>query len=218
MNKSTKINVATLGVLFGFSGISHGFFEMLQGYAPTGGLFIAAIGEAHRMWPHGSEPAFSLVRNYLVTGIAAMTIGSGVIIWSFWFVHKKNGPTVFLILFIMLLLFGGGIAQVVFFPFFWIVATRINKPLASWRKIVSVRIRKPLGKLWPWSLIISSSLMVFVLVIAITGFIPAVKDPDTVLSIMLYCLAVEIVVMPMAFLSGFARDSAMRPNTKPVEK
>jgi hypothetical protein len=211
MNISTRINVATLGALFGLSGISHGFFEVLQGYAPTGGAFISAIGEAHKMWPHGSEPAFTLVRNYMLTGIAAMITGFCVIVWSLKFVHKKNGPTVFLLLFIVLLLFGGGIAQVVFFPFFWIVATRINKPLAWWRKTVPGRIRKALGKVWPGSLIISSSLMVFVLVIAITGCIPAVKDPNTVLAIMLTCLIMEIVLMPLAFLSGFARDSAMRP-------
>jgi hypothetical protein len=31
MNRATSMNVATIGVLFGISGMSHGFFEALQG-------------------------------------------------------------------------------------------------------------------------------------------------------------------------------------------
>jgi len=218
MNKATKIIVATLGVIFGISGISHGFFEVLQGNAPTGGLFISAIGEAQKMWPHGNEYAFTLIPNFLMTGIAAMMVGLAIIIWSLGFVHKKNGPTVFFLLFVLLLLVGGGVAQILFFPWIWLVSTRINKPLAWWRKILPVKIQKPLGKLWPWFMIISSALLVFVLEIAITGFVPAVNDPEAVLSIMLSCLGMEVVVLPLTFVSGFAHDIAMRPNITLDEK
>ena len=112
MNKATKINVATLGTIFGISGINHGFFETLQGNIPTPGLFIFAIGEAQKMWLHGDEPAFTIIPNFLLTGIAAMIVGLSIIIWSLGFVHKKNGPTVFILLFILLLLVGGGVAQI----------------------------------------------------------------------------------------------------------
>ena len=53
--------VSTLGVLFGISGMIHGFFETLQGNTPTNGLIIFAIGEANRMWIHGNKPAFTLI-------------------------------------------------------------------------------------------------------------------------------------------------------------
>lgn len=212
MNKATRIIVATLGTIFGISGMSHGFFEILQGNAPTGGLFTSAIGEAQKMWPHGNEYAFTLIPNFLITGIAAMMVGLAIILWSLGFVHKKNGPTIFLLLFVLLLLVGGGVAQIIFFPLIWLVSTRINRPLTWWRKILPVKIQKPLGKLWPWSLVISSSLLVFVLEIAITGFVPAVNDPEAVLSIMLSCLGVEVGVLPLTFVSGFAHDIAMGPN------
>lgn len=75
MNRATRTNVATLGTIFGISGMSHGFFEILQGSVPTDGLFISAIGEAQKMWPHGDEPAFTLIPNFLLTGIAAMIVG-----------------------------------------------------------------------------------------------------------------------------------------------
>jgi len=218
MNKATRITVATLGTIFGISGMSHGFFEILQGNVPTGGLFISAIGEAQKMWPHGNEPAFTLIPNFLMTGIAAMIVGLAIIVWSLAFVHKKNGPVVFILLFILLLMVGGGVAQIVFFPWIWLVSTRINKPLVWWRKILPVKIQKPLGKLWPWSLIISSALLVFVLEIATTGFVPAVNDPEAVLSIMLSCLGMEVVALPLTFVSGFAYDIAMRPNIAFDEK
>lgn len=210
MNRATRTNVATLGTIFGISGMSHGFFETLQGSIPTGGLFISAIGEAQKMWPHGDEPAFTLIPNFLLTGIAAMMAGLIIIIWSLGFVHKKNGPTVFILLFILLLVVGGGVAQILFFPFIWLVSTRINHPLAGWRRTLPVKLQEPLAKLWPLSLVISSVLLVFVLEIATTGFIPAVNNPETVLSVMLVCLVAEILVLPLTFIAGFAHDIAIK--------
>lgn len=214
MNKATRITVAVLGTIFGISGMNHGFFEVLQGNVPTGGLFISAIGEAQKMWPHGNELAFTLIPNFLVTGIAAMIVGLAIITWSLGFVHKKKGPVVFILLFILLLMVGGGIAQILFFPWIWLISTRINKPLVWWRKILPVKIQKPLGKLWPWSLMISSVLLVFVLEIGVTGFVPAVNDPDVVLSIMLFCLGLEVLILPLTFISGFAYDIATKPTTR----
>ena len=127
MNEATRTNVATLGTILGISGICHGFFEGLQGPIPTSGFIISAIGDAQKMWPHGNEPAFTLIPNFLISGIAAMVVGFAIIVWSLGFVHKKFGPTIFLLLFILLLLVGGGIAQIIFFPFIWLVSTRINK-------------------------------------------------------------------------------------------
>lgn len=156
----------------------HGFFEVLQGNVATDGLFIEAIGEAQRMWSHGNEPAFTLIPNFLVTGIAAMIVGLIVIVWSLFFVQKQRGPTVFLLLFILLLLVGGGVAQILFFPFIWLVSTRINKPLTWWKKVLPPKIRRPLGKLWPWSLVVASTALVFALEIAITGFARCERSGD----------------------------------------
>ena len=211
MNNATRVIVTTLGVVFGLSGMSHGFFEALQGNTPTSGMYISAIGEAHRMWPHGNEPAFTLIPNFLVTGIAAMLVGLAIIVWSLGFVHKKNGSTMLLLLFVLLLLVGGGVAQILFFPWIWLVSTRINKPLIWWRKILPDKIQVLLGKLWLWCLIISSALLVFVLEIAITGFVPGMNDPEAVVSVMLICLAAEVVILPLTFISGFAHDMSMKP-------
>ena len=206
MNRATRKIVATLGTIFGFSGMSHGFFEILQGNIPTGGLFISAIGDAHRMWPHGNEYAFTLIPNFLITGVAAMLAGLAIAIWSLGFVHRKNGPIILFLLFVLLLLVGGGVAQLLFFPWICLVSTRINKPLIWWKKVLPAKIQISLGKLWLWCLVICSALLVFILEVAITGFIPFVNDPEAVLSVMLICLVVELIALPVSFISGFAYD------------
>ncbi len=212
MNKATKINVAVLGTIFGISGMSHGFFETLQGNVATGSLFIFAIGEAQKMWPHGNEPALTLLPTFLFAGISSMIVGLALILWSIGFVHKKNGPIVLILLFVLLLLVGGGVAQILFFPFIWLVSTRINQPLNWWRKTLLVQIQKLLTKLWPWSLVISAGLLVFALEIATTGFVPGVNDSEVALSVMLLCLGMEVIVLPLTFVTGFASDIVSRPN------
>ena len=211
MNKATRINVATLGTIFGISGISHGFFETLQGNVHTNGLFIFAIGEAQKMWTHGNEPAFTLLPSFLLAGISSMIVGFAIIVWSLGFVHRKNGSTILLLLFITLLLVGGGVAQILFFPFIWLVSIRINQPLTWWQKILPIQIRKPLAMLWPWSLAISAGLLVFALVIATTGFVPGVRDSEVVLSIMLFCVGMEVIALPLTFVTGFAHDIVLEP-------
>jgi len=212
MRSATRVIVSTLGVLFGISGMSHGFFETLQGNTPTGGMLISAIGEAHRMWPHGNEPAFTLIPNFLITGILAMFVGFSIIIWSVGFVHKKNGPLIFLLLFILLFLVGGGIGQIVFFTLAWAVATRINKPLTWWRKVLPESVRRVLAKLWLWSLIAGSLLVVMALEIAILGFVPGVNEPDLISIIMLSSLGVGLGVFLLTFVAGFAHDIERQAN------
>ena len=114
MNRATRIIVATMGVLLGLAGMNHGFFEILQGNTPTNGLIIQAIGDAHQMWSYGTEEAFTIVPNFLLTGVLAVLISIAIIIWSVGFVHKKQGPTIFILLFLLLFLVGGGIGQIVF--------------------------------------------------------------------------------------------------------
>lgn len=211
MNQATRANVATLGTIFGISGMSHGFFEFLQGNTPTPGLFIVAIGADQKMWLYGDESAFTLIPNFLLTGLAAMLVGLAIILWSLGFVHKKYGPAVLLLLFILLLLVGGGVAQVLFFPFIWLVSTRINQPLTWWRKVLPIRARQPLARAWLWLLVLSAALLVCALIIAITGFVPGVRDPELVLSVMLICLGLEAITLPLTFIAGFAHDILANP-------
>ena len=108
--------------------MNHGFFEVLQGNTPTEGMLIQAIGEAHQMWRYGGEEAFTIVPNFLVTGILAMLVGLAVIVWSLGFVHliglfiaitgfvpgvSRNNPELILGI-CWAFVFGGGLGLMVF--------------------------------------------------------------------------------------------------------
>jgi hypothetical protein len=206
MNRATRIIVATLGVVFAISGMSHGFFETLQGNTPTNGVIIQAIGESMRMWTHGNETAFTLIPNFLITGIAAISVSLAIVIWSVGFLHTKHGATIFLLLFILLFLVGGGIAQVVFFTVGWAFATRINKPLTWWRKVLPEGIRRVFASVWPWTLAVSSLLIFCALEIAIFGFVPGVTDADQKLGIVFASLGGGLGLLILTFVAGFAHD------------
>ena len=212
MNKATRIIVSTLGIIFGIGGISHGIFEILQGNTPTDGMIISAISEAQRMWVHGNEIAFTILPNFLATGIPAVIVGLKIVIWSATSLNKKNGPLVFILLFILLFLVGGGVGQIIFFTLIWAAATRINNPLTWWRKILPSTLRRVLAKLWPALLIICSLLIIFALEIAIFGYIPGMNDPDRILTIMLSSLGFGLLVLLSTFVAGFAYDIEIQDN------
>ncbi len=203
---ATRAIVSTLGVLFAISGMNHGFFEALQGNTPTRGLIVQAIGKQNRMWIYGTEEAFTLIPNFLISGIAAMTVGVLIIVWSLKFVHKKHGSLIFLLLFILLFLVGGGIAQVLFFTLAWAVSTRINKPVVWLRSAFPEGVRAALEPLWLWLLIAFTLLALIALEIAVSGYVPGVHDPKLALHICWSLLGIGLGLLLLAFVSGFVHD------------
>jgi hypothetical protein len=208
MNAATRTIVATVGVVLAMAGINHGVFEVLQGNTPTDGLIIQAIGDAQQMWLYGTEEAFTLVPNFLATGLLAIAVSLAIGVWSIGFLHTRHGAAVFGLLFVLLFLVGGGIAaQVMFAPVTWAAATRINKPLTWWRKVLPGNVRRGLGRLWPGALVIGTVALVIGLSIAIVGYVPGVRDPEIILSI---CWAFVFLgglgAYLFAFVAGFAHD------------
>lgn len=205
-NQAIQVIVATIGIIFGIGGMGHGFFETLQGNTATNGYIIDAIGEANRMWLYGNEPAFTLIPNFLVTGIAAMLVGALVIIWSAGFMHRQHASLVFLLLFILLFAVGGGIAQVIFFMIGWAMSTRIHKPLKWWKRVLPLATHSFLSKLWRPFLIVSTLLILYTLQIAIFGFVPGITDPDRISIVMVSTLGIGLLFLILAFISGCAHD------------
>lgn len=208
MNRATKINVMIIGVLFGIGGMTHGCSETLQGNTPTPGLIINAIaaGSSWTRWTAGGEGAFTLIPNFLLTGILAMLVSLAIIVWSIGFVHKRHGPPVYLLLFVLLFLVGGGIGQVIFFLPAWAVATRIHKPLLWWRLALHTGIRKGLAQAWLWLLSAATLLILLALVIAVLGYIPGVQEMERVLNLTLAMVGAAWLLFLLAFVAGFARD------------
>ena len=132
-NKRTRITASVVGSLLGLAGmVNHGIFEILQGNTSTNGFYIEAISETHRLWLHGTEGAFTIIHNFLFTGICVIIVGAGIIIWSLKYTYLKSWATVFILLMVLLTLIGGGIGHILLYLPTWAMATRIHKPLNWW--------------------------------------------------------------------------------------
>jgi len=104
------------------------------------------------MWAYGTEDALTLIPNFLLSGIASIAISLLIAVWSVGFVQRKYGSTIFLLLFILLFLSGGGLAQIVYFTLAWAVSTRIDKPLTWLGRSLPEHFLRALGMSWLWLL------------------------------------------------------------------
>ncbi|MGB7984869.1 MAG: hypothetical protein WCF54_06890 [Terracidiphilus sp.] len=207
-NVATRIIVCTLGVLVGIGSIDHGLLETAQGNRPTPGLIINALGPGYSwsVWKEGGEGAFTLIPNFLVTGLIATSLGVLMIFWALCFLSRKHGPAGFLLLGIASFLTGGGIAQVVLFTIVWGFATRIHAPLRLTRRLIPPSIRPLLDMIWPWTLTAATILFLTALEIAIFGYVPGVSNQTHLLHICWTILGIALSLFFLSILSGFARD------------
>jgi len=204
---ATRVIATSIGVFFGlFSGVNHGIFEMLQGDKPTDGLVINAIGEAQRFWVEGTEPAFTLIPNFMLTGIVSIIVGLAIAIWSIWFLPTKHGRTIFLGLFILSFLVGGGIGQVFFFIPAWAFATCMNKPLTWWRKVLPRNTWPFLSKLWIVLLVLATITMLIGLEMAIFGFFPGISDSETLQNVNMTFVFGSAILYVLSFIAGFGHE------------
>ncbi len=206
MNTYTRMSAAALGLIFALGGMTHGFFAALQGNTPTSGLLIDAIGPEYQTWEHGTEAALTIIPNFLVTGVLAMLVSLVIMVWCIEHLHRRHGATVFLLLFIVLVLVGGGIGQIPFFLLAWAVATRINRPLSGWRRVLPTWLRRVLSPLWSLFLIATVLPVLVALEIAIFGFVPGMTDPDQILSFVFVLLGISLVSFLLTALAAFSRD------------
>ena len=109
--------------------------------------------QANAMW-HACFPAMTVVPNFTVTGVLAITVSLIALVWAAVFIRRKNGGLILIILSILMLLTGAGFIP----PFTGIIAgfcgSRINAPLPIWRSRPAIRGLSFLAKLWPWTLFV----------------------------------------------------------------
>jgi hypothetical protein len=178
----------------------------MQGNTPTNGFMINAIGEAQRFWIEGHEPALSIIPNFLLTGILSVIVGLAIVIWSLWFLPTKYGRSVYLGLFMLSFLLGGGIGQVFFFVPAWVFATRMGKPLSWWRKILPRDTWRFLSRLWFVTLVLATVLMSIALEIGILGIFPGITDPASIQNMAMICMFSSAVLYVISFIAGFGHE------------
>ncbi len=154
------------------------------------------------MWIYGTEEAFALVPNFLLTGFLAMLVGLVTIAWSIGFIGHPNGGRVLLLLGGLLFLVGGGIGMLVFLMSGWLVVRRIHRPLVWVPSRLSGTVGKVLLTAWPGLVVVGLALYAFALEIAIVGVVPGVSDPDAALTICWLALLGTLVSMGLALVGA----------------
>ena len=170
---ATRIVVIAFAMLCGFTGITAGFFEILQGNVSPDGLIVSTVGPNYSVWTTyeiydlmETYSAITIIPNFLITGICAIIVSVLVIIWAVKFIHKKHGVLIFFILSIIQLLVGGSfVFDLAIIT--TLTATRINKPLSWWQSHLSDRMRKFFAAIWPFSLLFYSIIAIVLLLIPI---------------------------------------------------
>jgi hypothetical protein len=206
MNRTTRITTTVSAMMLALAGFEHGLFEALQGNKPTNGLFIQAIGDSMKWWKYGTEDAFTIVPNFMATGVLAMSVSTVIVIWSLFFLRKEHAARVLLLLFILLTLVGGGVGFIPFYLVTCAYASRMTSPLNWWRKVLPQRSRREVAAAWSPALIAATASWLIGLEIAIWGYIPGQFSAEATLNICWGFLLLAMVFINLTFVSGFARD------------
>jgi hypothetical protein len=198
-NQSTSIYVQIFGILVGLGGALHGVFEILQGNKPTEGIVLPEIG------------ALTIIPNYLATGIAAIIVGSLVIIWTAGFINQRIWPAVFIILCVILFFVGGGFAQVLVILIAGLVSTQIHSPLSWWEKMIPHRTRSIFARFWlP---ILSLGVLFFTVGFGIWLFVlppGEIREITPTHYLVWITLFIGIFFLLIDILFGFSRDIELR--------
>jgi hypothetical protein len=149
MRRATRTTVATFGVIAGAAGVEHAIGEIRQGSVAPEGVVIASWPNSQLFQILNGEPAMTVVPNLLVTGLLAMFVSVGFMIWATMYVHRvRYGGWVLVGVSVLLLLVGGGFGPPLLGVILGLAATRINAPAPQH----PAGFRRQLGKVWPWSL------------------------------------------------------------------
>jgi hypothetical protein len=198
-NRSTAFFVAILGTVIGVSGAIHGVHSILRGNTPTGGMLLTSIG------------AFTIIQNYLITGILAVGLGIVVVVWTVAFIDRTYGPAVFVALSVALFLVGGGIAEVAFILLTALLSTRIHHPLGRWQRAAGSRFGLALSRLWPYAITLAFS--VFLIGYSIWLFVlppGEVRQIGTLHYVTWVSLSIGFILLVLVVPCGFMRDVLQR--------
>ena len=112
-----------------------------------------------------------------------------------------------MLLSIALFLVGGGFAPIFMAVIASLTATRINKPLKFWRKVLPGGVRAFLGKIWLVVLVAFLLIFVFSVVTAIFGWpLTVFFDDETAFEHLNSISLVIVGMMLLSSLTGVAHD------------
>jgi hypothetical protein len=197
MNKKTRIFVVIHSILIAFTAAAHGWFEISLGSVPADDI-LERVG------------AFSLINNYFYTGIVNIVIAVLIVLWTIFFIHKKFGPYIFLLLSILSVLFGGGIGEILFIILAFIVSFKINSKLKRWQS-KSDAVKQKANKLWPPFISLAYVLMFAGIIIWLFVLTPnEIRETYYMHYICWAFLSSGFLLLIVTVFLGFAADSLQR--------
>jgi hypothetical protein len=183
-----------LGTITGIGAMAHGIFETLQGNKPATDI-LERIG------------AFTILPTYLLAGISTIIASLLLIAWTTGFIQKKIGPVIFILLSLILIFTGGGVAIIIGFLITWAVSTRINKSLTFWRKFLSDHTRMQFAKYWLAILLSGFTFLTIGILIWVLFTPPGEKYQINVVDYICWSfLFMGFLFQILTIISGFARD------------
>ena len=205
---ATRVTATVIGVFFGlFSGINHGLFRIIAGQhthrwshhqCNRGSTTILARRHRASIYHH---PQFhdhryrvhdrGLGNHRLVALVPARQTRAHRFPWD---------------CFILSFLVGGGIGQVAFFIPAWAFATRMNKPLTWWRKVLPRSTWTFLSGLWIVTLVLATISILIGLEMAIFGFFPGLTDPEAIQDTALRFVLTSAILYVVTFIAGFGHE------------
>ncbi len=200
---AARAAASVAGVLSGLGGITHGIGEALQGNVAPAGIFIMSWTQGPIATNMGGEPAMTLVPNLLATGLLAIVVGLIIIGWSAFFVPRRPGGVVLVLLSIAMLLVGGGFAPPVMGILAGVAGLGVNSPHPWWRRHLPATMRHLFAQAWPWvfaAFVIDAVFLVIgsVLLVYLVGF----NNPEVFVSSFLFAL----VLLLFTIFTGIAYD------------
>lgn len=198
MRKATKTVTTWFGIAAGIAGLEHGYFEIIQGNTKPKGLMIASIGPPcvpEEVW-NACEPAMTVIPNFLITGVMAVSLGLLILVWSLAFIQHKNGGKVLILLSLALLLFGGGLFPPLIGIIGGIAGLKIHKPIT---KAEPGKVLGFAARVWPWPLVI---FLVWVLGQFPIGYF----FNDFMQRIMIFGVILILFSLPVSVYTAYGRD------------
>jgi hypothetical protein len=203
INSAAGYTASIFGILAGLGGIVHGIGEVFQGNAVADKFFFKSWTEGPIAMYVDGDPAFSLIRNLLFTGILTLFISSAVIVWSIVFIKNKYSGLVLLLLSIMMLLFGGGVGPPVIGILAGIAGLGITSSYPRLRIVLTGKTRKGLALIWPWIYGVCVANGIFLVighVVAVYLFAPVRSQ------LFLNSFLLAVFLLTLSIITGIAYD------------
>ena len=95
--RTSRVAASIIGIIAGFIGMEHGYYEILQRDKSLNGILFDAIsGKSFSNLPTSQWsgwPAMTLIQNFLITGIFAILVALVVMTWAaFVYSEKERRP------------------------------------------------------------------------------------------------------------------------------